>query len=129
MSDPIFVSYAQVRRLHRLCLEQHGGQDGLRDPGLVEAAVGMPQSTFAGQLLHPDLAAQASAYLFHLCRNHGFLDGNKRVAVGTAETFLRLNGYRFSQSDDELESLIVGVASGELDKDALSAALADIVAV
>jgi death-on-curing protein len=77
----------------------------------------MPQSTFGGTDLHSGLAGKAAAYHFHLCSNHSFVDGNKRVAVAAAEVFLLINGHELSASDDEIEEMTIGVASGQLSKD------------
>jgi death-on-curing protein len=111
-----FLTLQHVLRLHRRCLEEHGGQAGVRDMGLVQAAIAMPQAGFGGQLMHPDLASQAAAYMFHLCKNHGFIDGNKRVAVAAAEAFLFLNGHEYTQDDERLEQLVLQVASGTIEK-------------
>lgn len=102
--------------IHRRVIEEFGGDPGLRDRGLLESAVAMPQSTFGGSLLHTELGEQAAAYHYHLCSNHPFVDGNKRVALASAEVFLLINGMALSASDDELEVLTMGVASGELSK-------------
>jgi death-on-curing protein len=81
-------------------------------------------ATFGGEWLHPILAAQASAYLYHLSRNHPFVDGNKRTAFAVMMTFLRVNGYRLTLSDDETYDLVMQVAQGQLDKAALAVRLA-----
>jgi death-on-curing protein len=59
----------------------------------------------------------AAAYLFHLCSNHPFVDGNKRVGLGAALVFAEVNGYEARATDDELEGLTLGVASGSVSKD------------
>ncbi len=117
MTDPVrFLSVDQILRLHRRCLEAHGGQDGVRDLGLLQSAIAMPQAQFGGSYLHVDLAEMAAAYLFHVCRNHPFLDGNKRVAIAAAEIFLLLNGRQLTASDDDLEALTLKVAQGQAEK-------------
>ncbi len=77
----------------------------------------MPQSTFGGVDLHVGLSEKAAAYHFHLCANHPFIDGNKRVAVAAAEVFLLINGQELSASDNEVGELTLGVATGRLSKD------------
>ena len=77
----------------------------------------MAQSTFGGVDLHVGMPAKAAAYHFHLCANHPFMDGNKRVAVAAAEVFLLINGYELSASDNDIEELTLGVAAGRLSKD------------
>ena len=117
MQPPSFLSVEIVLQIHARVVEEFGGDPGLRDRGLLESAVAMPQSTFAGEFLHASLAEKAAAYHYHLCSNHPFLDGNKRVAVATAEVFLLSNGSELTASDDELEEMTLGVARGQLSKE------------
>lgn len=93
---------------------------GLRAPGLLEAAVLMPQQRFGGEYLHPSLPEMAAAYLFHLCRNHAFNDGNKRVAVLAALIFVKVNGVENLPEPDDLEAVTLAVASGAWGKDELT---------
>ncbi len=97
-----------------------GGSAGVRDTGLLEAAVAMPKQRFGGALLHTDIAEQAAAYLYHLCSNHAFIDGNKRTALASAEFFLLLNEWRLNAANDELFNLTMGVAKGTVDKRTLT---------
>lgn len=117
MPPVAFLSVDDVLMIHYRIIEEFGGDPGLRDRGLLESAVAMPQSTFGGVDLHAGFAGKAAAYHFHLCANHAFVDGNKRVAVATAEVFLLVNGHELSASDDEIEELTQGVAGGQLSKD------------
>ena len=117
MQPVAFLSVDDVLLVHSRVIEEFGGDAGLRDRGLLESAVGMPQSTFGGDDLHAGLAAKAAAYHFHLCANHPFVDGNKRVAVAASEFFLVINGHELSASDDEIEELTLGVARGQLSKE------------
>jgi death-on-curing protein len=116
MNEPVFLTVEQVIDLHRRGIEQHGGSLELRDRGLLESAVAMPAAQFGGEFLHDGLAAMAAAYLFHLCKNHPFVDGNKRVAVTAAEVFIELNGRRLIATDKELEKLTLGVADSSISK-------------
>lgn len=93
----------------------------MRDRGLLESACAVPASSFRGQLLHPDLAAMAAAYLFHLNKNHPFTDGNKRVSLAAAETFLAMNGWDLKVTNEEAVEMTLQVADGRLDKELLSA--------
>lgn len=97
-------------------IEEYGGMQGVRDQGMLESAVAMPSAGIAGQYLHENLPSMAAAYLFHLCKNHPFVDGNKRVAVVAAEVFLNVNGMVLLASNDELKELCLGVASGGVSK-------------
>ena len=113
----LFLTTAQVERIHAEVIRQFGGSMGLRDRGLFESACEMPRATFGEQFLHATPAAMAAAYLFHLCSNHPFVDGNKRVGLGAALVFAEVNGYEVRATDDELEELTLGVASGSVSKD------------
>jgi len=116
MSQAVFLSVNDVLEIHRRVIEAFGGYAGLRDRGLLESAIAMPRSTFDGTELHAGLAQKAAAYHFHLCANHPFVDGNKRVAVAAAELFVMVNGRELTASDDELVELTMGVARGRLSK-------------
>jgi len=119
-NEPQFLSVSDVIRLHDLGIERYGGSAGLRDEGILISAVAMPAQSFGGEYLHPTLAAMAGAYLFHLCLNHPFVDGNKRTALLACEAFLRLNGRELTLSNQEAEEITLRVASGELRKDELT---------
>lgn len=118
---PAFLSLDQVLVIHRRMVREFGGDPGIRDRGLLESAVHLPASRFGGQYLHEGIAAMAAAYLFHICRNHAFVDGNKRTALATAEMFLLLNDLHLVATDEELETLTMGVASGGASKETVSA--------
>ena len=113
-----FLSVPNVLAIHADTIAEEGGSTGLRDSGLLESAVAMPQATFEGAYLHPDLAAMAAAYLFHLCQNHAFIDGNKRAAAFSAVLFLALNGIPDDAlpPEAELERITLAVARGEMTK-------------
>jgi death-on-curing protein len=113
---PSFIDKEQAIEIHDDLIAEFGGSLGLRDEGLLESALAQPQASFFGELLHPTIAEQAAAYLFHLCKNHPFIDGNKRAALGVMEAFLILNGYELSASDDEVYSLVLDVAESKIDK-------------
>jgi death on curing protein len=87
---------------------------------LLDSAVSQPQATFFGELLHPTIQAQAAAYLYHLAKNHPFLDGNKRTAFGAMEAFLRLNGYNLDFSDEAAYQMVIQVVQGEISKEELA---------
>jgi death-on-curing protein len=117
MSEVRFLTIEAVLDLHRMQIDRFGGDVGLRDLGLVESAMAQPCQSFGGEYLHKDLPEMAAAYLYHLCCNHAFIDGNKRVATITAVTFLGSNGFRLDVDQDILLRLVRGVALGEIDKD------------
>ncbi len=101
-------------------MERYGGLLGLRDLGLLISAVSMPKAMHAGRFLHEDIFAMAGAYLFHITRNHPFLDGNKRAGAASALVFLDMHGIEVTADDDALYELVIGVASGTVDKPAVA---------
>jgi death-on-curing protein len=116
-----FLSVEQVFVIHQRMIDEFGGAPDVRDHGLLESAVAMPQAQFSGHYLHSGIPAMAAAYLFHICKNHPFVDGNKRTALATAATFIDLNDYSLNATDDQLEEITLGVADSTFDKDALTA--------
>jgi death-on-curing protein len=113
-----FLSVENVLAIHADTIAEEGGSAGVRDRGLLESAVAMPQATFEGVSLHSGLAAMAAAYLFHLCQNHAFVDGNKRAAAFSTVLFLALNGVPDDAlpPETELERRTLAVARGEMTK-------------
>jgi death-on-curing protein len=89
---------------------------GIADQGLLESAVAAPQATVFGQSPYADLIEVAAAYLFYLCRNHPFRDGNKRAAMAAAIVFLRMNGIDPRPDGPAWESLVLDVAASKLDR-------------
>jgi death-on-curing protein len=115
--DCFFLTVALVREVHAEAIAQFGGSSGLRDEALLESAVAAPQATFGGQSVYASLEEVAAAYLFYLCRNHPFVDGNKRVALGSCLLFLRLNGLEPAPDGPEWEAFTMDVAASKLDRD------------
>lgn len=116
---------AAVKAIHLEVLAAHGGSPGLRDEALLESAVAAPQATMLGAPLLTDSIEMAAAYLFYLCRNHPFVDGNKRTALATCLVFLSENGLL---PDEELNTglwvkLTLGVADSRLDREETTAHL------
>jgi death-on-curing protein len=122
-ADCIHLTVQIVREIHREMLAAFGGADGLRDQGLLESAVAAPQATFGGESPFSDLVEVAAAYLFYLCRNHPFLDGNKRTAMTSAIVFLRLNGIWTPPDGPDWEALVLDVASSRIDREETTARL------
>jgi death-on-curing protein len=115
--DCIHLSVETVREIHAEALRKFGGSDGIRDENLLASAVLTPQSSFGGKSPYADLVEIAGAYLFYLCGNHPFIDGNKRTAMMAAIVFLRLNEIEPVPDSDEWERLVLDVASSKLDRD------------
>ncbi len=111
-----FLDIEDVLEIHAGQIASYGGSVGLRDRGLLESALAMPQASFGGELLHCDIFEMAAAYLFHLVLNHPFIDGNKRVALECSLVFLEINEVSIEASDDELVDLTLAAAQGESSK-------------
>ena len=90
--NPVFLSVEQVLWIQEQQRKRDGGLAGVRDWNLLGSAVAQPMATFDGIFLHDDLFLMAAAYLFHLVKNHAFIDANKRVGLVAALLFLELNG-------------------------------------
>lgn len=114
--NPVFLTLEDVLDIHDDQLAVYGGSAGVRDQGAFESAVLTPQATFGGDYLHGSIPAMAAAYLFHLCQNHAFIDGNKRVAAESALVFLGINGWRLALGGEEFYTLVLTVASGTMGK-------------
>lgn len=103
------------------CSSTPGGSGGVRDPILLDSAIAQPRATFGGEYLHGDLFLMASAYLYHIVKNHPFVDGNKRAGLAAALVFLDLNGHPVDRPTMALYELTDGVASGLIEKTAAAA--------
>jgi death-on-curing protein len=113
---PVFLSLAEVLEIHRDQNERYGGEPGIRDIGLLQSALAVPASGFGGQYLHTSLFEMAAAYLYHITRNHPFVDGNKRTGAVASLVFLYLNDIPFECDENELEKIVSGAAEGKIDK-------------
>ncbi len=113
---PLFLEIADVLAIHQHQIGKYGGHTGIRDAGLLDSAIAVPQATFQGQFLHVDLFEMAAAYLFHIARNHAFVDGNKRTATIAAIFFLELNGLETTSPEPALEALVRAIAEGRQGK-------------
>lgn len=124
-----FLTYEDVIEIHTDQINLYGGKDGIRDEKLLLSAIAQPQSAFAGEYLHKSIFDKAAAYLFHLCQNHPFIDGNKRVAVASALVFLVMNDCDIDFDQDELEKMVRSVANGEYKKDKIAIFLSNSIMV
>jgi death on curing protein len=107
-------------------ITRYGGAFGLRDLRLLSSAIAVPQATFGGEPLHTILFDMAAAYAFHICQNHPFFDGNKRVGLAAALVFLDLNGIQLDDNDGKLYDLMMAVAKGEAGKPEISGLLREL---
>lgn len=111
-----FLQLDDVLRIHAEQIDRYGGRQGVRDLGLLESAVAAAEASYSGTYLHGSLPEMAAAYLFHLARNHPFVDGNKRAAAASMFLFLYLNDLLLDCSADQLVALTMAVASGKRSK-------------
>ena len=112
----LFLTLDEVLSLHAEQIRLFGGSSGIRDLGLLQSAMGSVEATFGGAFLHETIFAMAAAYLYGILRNHPFVDGNKRTAVGAALTFLEMNGVEVDADEDAFYDLVIGVAEGRVSK-------------
>jgi death on curing protein len=105
-----------VQEIHSEVIERFGGSTGIRELALLESAVAAPRAGFGGVSVYTDHIEVAAAYLFFLCRNHPFVDGNKRAALGSCLVFLRLNGFEPQSDGQAWEDLTLAVAASKLDR-------------
>lgn len=99
----LYTTLDEALRIHEILLREFGGAKGVRDLGLIESALLRPQTGY-----YADLIEEAAALWESMAMNHGFVDGNKRVAYACVELFLQLNGADIAASNDELEVFIYG---------------------
>lgn len=111
--EPAWINPAAVAAVHAEQLAEHGGQDGIRDAGLLESALGRPKNLWAYSLPKPDIAALAASLAFGIAKNHPFLDGNKRTAWVVCRMVLLLNGHDVSASQDAKYDAVFALAAGE----------------
>lgn len=123
MRELIHLTRGHVLDIHAAVLAAHGGSAGLRDEALLESAIAAPQATYGGESVFADETEIAAAYLFYLCRNHPFVDGNKRVALTACIVFARLNGMTTEPDGAGWEALVLDVAASRIDRDATTSRL------
>jgi death on curing protein len=111
MDEPRWLTRLALDMMHSELLLEHGGSPGVRDEGLIESALARPRNRHAYQP-DTDLAALAAAYLYGLVKNHGYVDGNKRIGFAGAAVFLEMNGQELAASEPDAYELVEGVAAG-----------------
>ena len=121
MDDPIWITEPLALAIHKRQLAEHGGLDGVRDPGLLQSALARPRHLFVYTDPTPELPALAAAYAYGVARNHPFIDGTAAVVC---ETFLELNGMTLEASDAEMYPVFLDLAAGTVSEEQLAAWLA-----
>ena len=117
----LYLDVEDVYRLHNEMIEAVGGRHGVLNEGAIQSAIAQMQLTYAGKDLYPSIEEKAASLGFSLALNHGFNDGNKRVAHAAMESFLRLNGFTLTGSIDDHERTFLDLADGKLDREAFTA--------
>jgi death-on-curing protein len=115
-----FLSVETIIAFHDDLIETYGGTAGIRDQNLLESALAQAKVQFDSKFLHKGLFEKAAAYGFHICKNHPFIDGNKRTALIAMYTFLYVNGYRLNADKKSLFAVIIDLASGKIEKKELA---------
>ena len=115
-----YLTLGEVLALHRRILAESGGRPGLRDLGAIASALSQPKVSVGGKDAYPTLIDKAAALGYSLIRNHGFIDGNKRMAHAAMEVFLVMNGMELRAAVDDQERFILALAAGEVSREALA---------
>ncbi len=120
MSRMVFIPKDVILFFHGQLIQLYGGSPGIRDVSLLESALEQPRATFDGTYLHDNVFKMAAAYGFHICNNHPFIDGNKRISLVAMDIFLQRNGYEIVASEKETYKIIMQLSTGNLSKDELT---------
>lgn len=123
-TEPRWLTVEMVIAIHDEQLALFGGGEGLRDRGLLESALAKPLNRFAYEK-DSDISRLAAAYCYGIVRNHPFVDGNKRTGLLAANAFLALNGSRFNPDQADEVAVILRLADGSLEEDALARWIGD----
>jgi len=116
LTEPLFLALDEVIEIHHDQIKRYGGHPGIRDIGILKSAIALPSATFDGNYLHINIYEMAAAYLFHIVRDHPFMDGNKRTGAVTSIVFLMLNGIDFHADESDFEEIVLRAAEGIIDK-------------
>ena len=118
--EPIWVRNEVVSAIHRRQIAEHGGSDGVRDPGLLESALCKPKNLYLYGEPKPTLEAMAASYAFGIVSNHPFMDGNKRTAFIVCRLFLKLNGLDLTATPEDKFVTFLNFAAGDLSEQSLT---------
>ena len=119
-AKPDFLTVEEVLKIHEDQIARYGGEPGLRDKGMLHSAIAMPASGSQEKYHHEDLFEMAAAYLYHIVRDHPFVDGNKRTGLVSALVFLDLNGVNIRASQADIERIAREVAEGKANKTSIA---------
>lgn len=110
-----FLSLEEVKQIHDMLIEEFGGSKGLRSEALLDSAVYRMNASFDGKDLYGSIYEKTAALFESLCKNHPFLDGNKRTAFVSAVTFLTINGCETDFDKDEAEEFVLKIATQKVE--------------
>lgn len=113
MDEPTWLSRRVVDAMQRELIGEHGGLHGIRDEGLIDSALSKPRNRWAYEP-DADLAELCASYGFGLARNHGYLDGNKRITLAAMHVFTRRNRFAIAVSEVEEVAVVLQLAEGSL---------------
>ena len=119
--EPTFLELGEILLIHADQIERYGGTAGIRDIGLLQSAAAMTRAGIADRYLHEDIFEMAAAYLYHIVRDHPFVDGNKRTGAVAAFVFIALNEVEVIVDERKLENLVRSVAEGARTKSDIAA--------
>jgi death-on-curing protein len=108
------ITLEQLLLFHEKIITSTGGSYGVRDRSLLESAINKINQTFDGQDLYDGVIRKISVTSFSLIKNHGFVDGNKRIGVAVMLLLLRLNGIRIIYTQEELVEVGLRTAEGRI---------------
>lgn len=116
MNNIKFITIDDAKDIYNGLIQKYGGTYGIRDEGLLDSAINTPLATFSSQYLHYDIYEMASAYAYHIIKNHPFVDGNKRAGIAIAIIFLDINDIEIEMTNEELYELTIKIATSEISK-------------
>ena len=111
-----FLTLDEILKIHQDQIQRYGGIEGVRDWGLFKSVLAMPMAGYGGTLVHTDIFEMAAAYLFHIVRNHPFLDENKRTGAVAAYVFLAINSITLNAPPRSFERIVRMASEGKTDK-------------
>jgi death-on-curing protein len=121
ISEPKWLTARSVDAIHAALIDEHGGLHGIRDQALIDSALARPQNRYIYAEATCDIPELAAAYGFGLVKNHGYLDGNKRVGLAALLVFLRINGVRLRVTEPQAVMMIEHLAAGGVSEEELAA--------
>lgn len=116
MKNIIFIPKELILYFDHQLIQTYGGTYGIRDEKLLDSALEQAKATYEGNYLHDTLIKMAAAYGYHLCNNHPFVDGNKRIALVAMDVFLQRNGLEIVASEKETYKMMIQLSSGGFSK-------------